>query len=88
MDKIETMEKKRVVMVLGQLYFFTPLALKDQALVDTRNMPISEIPIKLIWKALKEMTIGQVLGEHDEKPSTCNIKVIEVMPIPQAGGNN
>lgn len=88
MSKIETMEKKRVVMVLGQLYFFTPLMLKDQALVDARNMPISEIPIKLVWKALKEMTIGQILGEHDEKPSTCNIKVIKVMPVPAADRNN
>lgn len=81
MGKIQTMEKKRVVMVLGQLYFFTPLVIKDQALVNLAGVPISEVPVKLIWKALKEMTVGQILGQQDEKPATCDIKIIEALPI-------
>lgn len=86
MNKIETAEKKRVVLVLGQLYFFTPLVLKDQALVSAQGVPISEIPTALIWKELKKMTLGQILGEQDEKPSTCSIKIIEVLPGQGMGG--
>lgn len=77
MKKIDT-PAKRVILVLGQLYFFTALPIDEPTLVDPRNIPLQEVTKEAAWKALRKMTVGQILGKNDENTSSMFIKVVEI----------